>query len=165
MDSNTIRYSASHLDLNRNDMLLTFCGGRTYIRFDIYHLRNTFWNRVTKSFQRIISLFCNCKKFLAIQDRSIALFSQCVMDRFCVWYMILEQLVKNIVVVIISNDTLVCRNELGLYYRLFQENLSNWSACGLYFNILDFQKCWNVQQIQPGSGSKTLQAIFLYLCW
>jgi hypothetical protein len=32
-----------------------------------------------------------------------------------------------------SDDTVVCKNNFGLQYRLFKKNLSNWSVSGLYF--------------------------------
>ena len=74
----TIKYPASQLDLKRMICYWRFGGGRENVNFDIYQLINTFWIRVTKYLEDNYFLIMQLQeKFLAIQDRGIALFALC----------------------------------------------------------------------------------------
>ena len=86
VDSNEIRYPDSQLNLI---CYLGFSIGRAYMNFDIYHLKDTFWNSLKTFSQTVISSFCNCKKkFLAIQDRGIAFFALWITN---LYYVIIEK--------------------------------------------------------------------------
>ena len=107
MDSNTIRYPVSQLDLTRMICYWRFGGGRANVNFDIYQLRNTFWIRVTKFLPDNYFLILQLQeKFLAIQDRGIALFSHCASQRRK--GVILRETTRDVAVTIVIGDKINC---------------------------------------------------------